>query len=378
MSAIVHPPAPQDAWCLRFLSSGMRGRRLTLKAGANLLGSAPECELLLPDTDARGQHLSLTAGEVALTVRRLADAPVELNGTEMTADRRSLVPGDVLRVGGIDMQVDREYAQAPGDDAPDSMFLNEDDAAAAHAAARAHTGRWWPRLAALALLTVFGVAAGAWAWRPPSRAHDDAPGLDMGRLRAALAEFPEVVAQPLDAAGVVRLTGFVESSERQRALAAAVRGLGGRVQVGVTPLDEVVSRAREFVADPGVAVSYRGKGHLQLTGASDQAGTRERVQRLTRDLYPMVVVDDQLTYKPVVRVAKSGSAVPDWADRLPARVVSITEGPDGLRFVQLANGDRYFEGAPLRNGGALGPVRADDLALPTNPSAPAAEHTDGP
>jgi len=355
---------PHDAWCLRFLSSGMRGRRITLKAGANTLGSAPECEVLLPDTDARGQHLSLTAGEVALTVRRLGEAAVELNGAPMTAERRSLVPGDVLRVGSIDMQIDREYAQAQTDDAPDSMFLDEEAAAAARAAMRHASRRWWPQAMAVVVLAAFGVTAAALAWRPATHtAGNEGPALDAARLRTVLRDFPEVVAQPPDASGTVRLTGFVESTARQRALAQAVGNVGGRVQVGVTPLDEVVSRAREFLADPGVAVSYRGQGHLQLSGATDQAGTPERVKRLTRDLYPMVVVDDELRYKPIANVAKANTT-PDWADKLPARVVSITEGPDGLRFVQLANGDRYFEGAPLRNGGALGPVSADDLAAP--------------
>jgi type III secretion system YscD/HrpQ family protein len=356
---------PHDAWCLRFLSSGMRGRRIALKPGANTLGSAPECEVLLPDTDARGQHLAFTAGEVALTVRRLGESAVELNGAAMAAERRSLVPGDVLRVGSIDMQVDREYAQAPAGEAPDSMFLDEDSAAAARAALHKTSGRWWPRATAVVLLAAFAATAAALAWRPPSRsAADDGPALDAVRLRAVLREYPEVVAQPPDAAGSVRLTGFVESAARQQALAQAVRSVGGRVQLGVTPLDEVVNRAREFLADPGVAVSYRGQGHLQLSGATDQPATTERVKRLTRDLYPMVVVDDELHYKPAARPAKQ--TAPDWADHLPARVVSITEGPDGLRFVQLANGDRYFEGAPLRSGGALGPVRAEDLALPAS------------
>jgi type III secretion system YscD/HrpQ family protein len=373
-------PTPHDAWCLRFLSSGMRGRRITLKTGTNTLGSAPECEVLLPDTDARGQHLALTAGEVALTVRRLNDAAVELNGAPMTAERRSLVPGDVLRVGAIDMQIDREYAQAPADDAPDSMFLDEEAAAAARAAMQKASGRWWPRAAAVVVLAAFGVTAAALAWRPaPRSAAEDGLALDAAKLRTLLREYPEVVAQPPDAGGTVRLTGFVESTARQRSLSQAVRNVGGRVQVSVTPLDEVVSRAREFLADPGVAVSYRGQGHLQLSGATDQEGTPERVQRLTRDLYPMIIVDDELRYKPIARAQKANNGTPEWADRLPARVVSITEGPDGLRFVQLANGDRYFEGAPLRNGGALGPVSADDLA--TSPasaaSAPQEKH-DGP
>ena len=364
---------PHDAWCLRFLSSGMRGRRITLKAGANTLGSAPECEVLLPDTDARGRHLCLTAGEVALTVRRLDEAAVELNGEPMAAERRSLVPGDVLRVGAIDMQVDREYAQAPEDDAPDSMFLDEEAATAARAAMRPGARRWWPRAMAVTLLAAFGVTAAALAWRPgASGAAADAPLLDVARLRTLLREYPEVVAQAPDAGGTVRLTGFVESAARQQALAQAVRQVGGRVQVGVTPLDEVVNRAREFLADPGVAVSYRGQGHLQLSGATDRPATPERVKRLTRDLYPLLVVDDELRYKPAARPAQE--QVRDWADRLPARVVSITEGPDGVRFVQLANGDRYFEGAPLRNGGALGPVRAEELSLPSEPQEP----NDGP
>ena len=46
-----------------------------------------------------------------------------------------------------------------------------------------------------------------------------------------------------------------------------------------------------------------------------------------------------------------------------ARMVSITEDSNGLRHIQLSNGNRYYEGSVLRSGAELKSIDADGLVL---------------
>jgi type III secretion protein D len=52
-----------------------------------------------------------------------------------------------------------------------------------------------------------------------------------------------------------------------------------------------------------------------------------------------------------------------WQGLLPARMVSITEDGNGLRHIQLSNGNRYYEGSVLRSGAELKRIEADGLVL---------------
>ena len=52
-----------------------------------------------------------------------------------------------------------------------------------------------------------------------------------------------------------------------------------------------------------------------------------------------------------------------WQELLPARLVGITEGEDGLRSIQLANGSRYYEGSVLKSGAELQHIEADGLVI---------------
>jgi type III secretion protein D len=44
-------------------------------------------------------------------------------------------------------------------------------------------------------------------------------------------------------------------------------------------------------------------------------------------------------------------------------MVSITEDDNGTRFIQLANGTRYYEGAVLRSGAELQGISVDRLTI---------------
>ena len=62
-----------------------------------------------------------------------------------------------------------------------------------------------------------------------------------------------------------------------------------------------------------------------------------------------------------------------WQKVLPSRMVSITDDGQGLRYIQLANGNVYFEGAVLKSGDELANLSPDRAAAAdTAASAPGA------
>lgn len=359
-------------WCLRFLSGAIRGRTLLLAPGTNRVGSGPDSQILLPASDAQPQHLVFTVGEVALSVQRVGTAEAAVNGTPLAAGRRSLVVGDVVSIGGIDVQIERSYAaQEPVRDAGDSMFVDDavaggDAAVATAPAARRITGRTW------------GVALGVWVlamtvgwWGLAGNATEGRPvaaGPDLAALDGVLKDYPEVDAVA-SASGQVTVTGFVESAGRRTRLVQATQAFGPAVVVRVHAVDEVLEQARRFVSDPGLAVTYDGKGLIAVSGRTERSDVRDKILRLRDDLHPTVRVNDKVQYheRPVQAAVEVRDQWAAWQKVLPSRMVSVTEDGRGLRYIQLANGNVYFEGAVLTSGDALDdldPQRAATAAPP--------------
>ena len=120
-------------------------------------------------------------------------AAARLNGDDLPAQRKTVLPGDILTIGQIDLELDRHVAEAD-----DPMFvwsdsaLGDDDAPrAAPPAAPLRTGR---RAGAIAAVVVALAAAGALAaWRGGADgAPHEATAPTPGQIQALLAAYPEV------------------------------------------------------------------------------------------------------------------------------------------------------------------------------------------
>ena len=348
-------------WCLRFLSGAVRGRSITLQPGTNVVGSEADCQILLPASDVRGRHLVFSVGELAVSVQRVANADARINGEEMPSTRRSVMVGDVITVGKIDFQIERSYPVA---EHADSMFL---DADAAPEAAE-------PEVAAAPVQRsrkAWAMGVGVWAiamvvgWWGLSGNASQAPAsdqVDLAVLQLTLKDFPEteVIAGP---SGRMSVKGFVESQARRLALQRAVQPFGPRVMVNVHSVDELIDQARRFVSDPGLAVTYGGRGQLVVSGKTESADVQEKIRRLGEDLHPTVLVSDKVQYrpKPVSAPAEQRDQWAAWQKALPSRMVSVTEDAGGMRYIQLANGSLYFEGSVLKSGAELTNLRTDSL-----------------
>jgi type III secretion protein D len=160
----------------------------------------------------------------------------------------------------------------------------------------------------------------------------------------------------------------VETRQRRQALREAMAPFGRRVSVNVHAAEEMVEQARRYVSDPAVAITYVGAGRLVVSGTVDDASVRDKVRRLGEDLNPTVLVSDKVQVLP--RAPKPGDSEADareraaaWQRLLPAPVVSITADEHGMNHIQLANGNRYYEGAMLRSGAVLTRIGPDGVTV---------------
>ena len=360
-------PATAAGWCLRFLSGAVKGRTIVLKPGINVLGSGGECEVMLPGGDVLPRHLVFTVGELVVSMQRLGTASARLNGEEMQQPRRSVVAGDIVSVGQIDFQLDRSY---PASAREDRMFAPAQGALAGDAAQAQPQQQGGRRLGlwvggVVALLAVLGIAAVSLGGSGDGTG-SGAGQVNLAEVEKALVPFPEVevVAAP---GGQFGVKGYVESKQRRRTLEQVMAPFGRRVSVNVHSAEDMVEQARRYVGDPGVAVTYAGQGRLVLSGTVEDAAVRQKIRRLGEDLHPSVLVSDKVQYREKPKADNKDADLraqwDGWQSVLPARMVSITEDGNGLRHIQLSNGNRYYEGSVLRSGAELKRIDADGLVL---------------
>lgn len=364
-----HTSAGEAGWCLRFAGGAAKGRTLALRRGANLLGSAGECDVVLAGADALPRHLLIQTGEWAATVQRIDDAALRLNGDEVVQRRRGLQPGDVLTIGGLELQVDRYYGlpEAESDQSfGESILVTDGDPLPSRPARTVRrAGSAGRQLAAgLMALAALALASGG-VWRGISAPDPATTALDAAAVRAAIGGFDEVELLALPQ-GRFLLRGYVESRARKLALEHAVESFGRQVSVSVHTVDDIVEQARRYIASPAIAISYQGQGRLNLAGTSDEPALRRRVQQLAEDLQPAVTITDRVRYRDDRSAASvqtgQRAAAGAWQQELPARVVGVTQDASGVRHLQLANGSRYYEGTVLRSGIELehiDPARVD-------------------
>jgi len=358
-----NPNPAAGGWCLRFLGGAVKGRTVALRPGPNIVGSSGECDIMLPGGEVLPRHLVLGVGELVVSVQKIGAATLRLNGEPMEQTRRSLVAGDVVTVGELALQLEREPAVVPPQDpmfaGPDSVLPGAD--AASPAAAAPQRASFW--IGAVLLVLVGIGLLGLWAndaATPPV----PGAGFALAEVERAVAPFAEV---EVSAASGAQLTvrGFVETRERRQALQQALQPFAGHVLMRVYAADALVEEARRYVGEPGIAVSYAGKGRLVVSGTGDDSAVREKIRRLAEDLHPAVILSDKVQYRPAPVADKETAQRAQWAawqELLPARLVGITDG-EGLRSIQLSNGNRYYEGAVLKSGTELQRIDADGLVL---------------
>jgi hypothetical protein len=183
------------------------------------------------------------------------------------------------------------------------------------------------------------------------------------RLRERIAQL-KLADVTLDASGEAwALTGFVATQAEHEALAQAARALRPRIALRVTVGDELVQRAREFLADPGIQARYAGAGRLHLAGRpqrlTEAAALDRSLGQLRADLGRTVALQDALD-RAQLRVAAAEPVV----HAMPVRIAEVHA--DEPAHFRDADGARYFEGARLADGAEVVRIRADEILFRKN------------
>ena len=166
--------------------------------------------------------------------------------------------------------------------------------------------------------------------------------------------------------GKVVVRGFVESRARRAALMDILRRFGDSISINVHSADDIVEQARRYLGEQDLSVDYAGQGRLIVSGNANNEAIHDKVARLSADLNSLLaVVDDVETPKRArsTPIARRGSDLADWEKTLPSPMVGLTELPNGMRYIQLANGRRYYEGSTLKSGDELVNIEADHLVV---------------
>jgi type III secretion system YscD/HrpQ family protein len=352
-------------WCLRFLNGELKGRTISLHAGSNVLGSSTEAEVLLPSGDILPRHLVLNVGQITVTAQKISVGTAKLNGEDILSQRKHIVAGDVLSIGKLNFQLDREYAAIESGDAmfarAQSVPAVESEQVQVQLNKVIEKRNYWTGIA----VAIFALAGITGLVIRDSMAKSQLKAfVVLADVEKALSGFPEVevIAAP---GGNISVKGYVESTLRKQALQQAIAPFGQQINMSVHAAEDMVEHARRYISDPGVAVTYAGKGQLVISGAAEGEQVSRKISSLREDLHPTVLVLDKIQYQP-----KRGNNRPEmnvewsaWQSILPARMVSITEDENGLRHIQLANGTRYYEGSILKSGAEIKRIEADGLIV---------------
>jgi type III secretion protein D len=336
-------------------------------SGDNTLGSAGDCDVMLPGGDVLARHLVIHVGELVVSLQRVGSAEISLNGTDMHQPRRSAMAGDVIGLGSLELQLEQALPRA---EAPDSMFADrdaEDLASPVADSRRVERGASFWTGVALLLLAIVGLVGVTLGANNATALAQGGAAMNLASVERAIRPFPEV---QVEAAGAGRLAvkGFVESRLRLQELRQALRRFGQGVTVDVQAADDLVEQATRYLGDPGVAMSYAGHGRLVASGSAQDDAVRLKIRRLAEELHPLVIVSDKVQYRmaaaPLEKAAEASPAQwSAWQELLPSRLVGITEDDSGLRYVQLANGSRYYEGSMLKAGIELQRIETNGLVV---------------
>ncbi|WP_175710281.1 type III secretion system inner membrane ring subunit SctD [Burkholderia ambifaria] len=353
-------------WNLCFLSGPMYGRTMSLARGANWVGTAADCEVILPDREIGAKQVCLQVGALAVTVQNHGGAPVLFNDEPLGAGRRSMTPQDVVTVGSIKLGIAR-HAQAsvavPDEaDAPDAAREAAWLGWLTGGLRRLGSRRLVIALVALwigVLLGALGYGFVAWSGRLPWQ-HESVLARTH-RLQQQLHAYPELAVAPRDDGVIV--SGYVSDAAARERVAQIVAGVDNAALGNIYVVSDLVATAQTYFSDTALTVTYLGRGRIELTGAAERAQIEPRIRNYMKDARPALEVVDH--------VRDADAAAPRTATTLGGvagipEITTVFAGDGDQRYIETVDGSRYFEGARLKEGPTVVSIGPDEVVFERN------------
>ncbi|WP_241018445.1 type III secretion system inner membrane ring subunit SctD [Paraburkholderia sp. Tr-20389] len=364
------PAAPsRDAlaspWNLCFLSGPMYGRTMSLARGANWVGTAADCEVILPDREIAAKQVCLQVGALAVTVQNFGEssAPVLFNDEPLGTGRRSLTPADVVTVGSIRLGIARNALSAVAVPAESDQPQTGRDAAwlgwLADAGRRVGSRRFVIVLAALWIGVALGALGyGLVAWSGGLPWQHESTLSRVHRLQQALRAYPELEVAPREDGALV--TGYVKDAAEREKVAQIVASVDNAALGNIYVVSDLLATAQTYFSDTPLNVSYEGRGRIELTGSAPRAQIAQRIQNYMKDARPALEVVDRVRYDdphPPMRAGMLGgtAGIPE--------IVTVFAGDGDQRYIETVDGSRYFEGARMKQGPTVVSIGPDEVVF---------------
>lgn len=382
-------------WLLKIISGPHQGAEVLLKPGRLVVGSHPDCDLVLHDVLVAAQHFALTLEKGVLTVEPLEGRVftqgkrVEARGTVrefgfVTAGTTHLVLGPAAArwplLSAADVPVlEKEPVAAPAEVKPPAAAAVPGAADKTAAATGASPKGPSPeqRRRAWYVAGFGGVMLLVWLalwfyWAPPPVP----PPTPAVRERAELALRSRPEGQSLtleEQGGTWVVSGYVDSEVAYRELSTALRLEAPEVSQRFWSTPRLLESARAFLAERKLTLdaTAEGPGELRIQGTVRSAAEWSRIRQLLLAEIPGLqrIRDDVLytaaTSAPALRV-ESTAALPRVMAGEPAAmptVVGLKDLGDGQGWIRLSDGVVLFRGARLPDGTRLVAVRGEQALL---------------
>ncbi len=350
-------------WSLSFLSGPLYGRTLALKLGDNWVGSAAQCDVIVPDREIAPRQLRLSVGQIAVSVQNVGGGEATLNGAPLDTTRRALRHGDVVEIGalrlGIVPSAEPRAQGAVAQSQPAAGWLARWAAApwAAWIASRRFIGGLAVLWGVLVLAGGAYLAIGATDpfWFQASATER------MREVAAALHDYPELTVKPTSTGFVV--SGYVNTLSDRDRLQRIVQTFPQATVGDVYVIDELLGSARLYFSDTPLTVTYGGHGTL-LVGGSGGRALQQRVANYAKDARPALQVIDHVAYAGAPAAPKK--AAPPMAGDVPD-IVGVYDDGLGTRFIETSDGARYFEGSRLPGGLEVRQIGTDRVIFARGP-----------
>jgi type III secretion system YscD/HrpQ family protein len=382
-------------WLLKIISGPHQGAEVLLKPGRLVVGSHPDCDLVLHDVLVAAQHFALTLEKGVLTVEPLEGRVftqgkrVEARGTVrefgfVTAGTTHLVLGPAAArwplLSAADVPaLEKEPVVAPAE------VKTTAAAAVPGASDKTPTATGIPakgpspeqRRRAWFVAGFGGVLLlvwlALWFYWAPTPVTPPTPGV-RERAELALRARPEGQSLTLeDQGGTWVVSGYVDSEVAYRELSTALRLEAPEVSQRFWSTPRLVESARAFLAERKLALDAvaEAPGELRIQGSVRSAAEWSRVRQLLLAEIPgLQRIREDVLYTatpstPTLRV-ESTAALPRTGVVEPAAmptVIGLKDLGDGQGWIRLSDGAVLFRGARLPDGTRLVAVRGEQALL---------------
>lgn len=370
-------------WILKIISGPHQGVEEVLRAGRIVVGTAPECDIVLHDVLVAAQHLALTLADGKVTVEAL-EGRVYCQGKRVTASG-PVEPFNFVTAGTTQLVLGPVNARWPLLSIADAPELEKDAppppvAAAAEAtpatpenpaaepATEKQDGKptadqrrraWWLVGLGGVLLLVW---MGLWLlWRPTPEP-TAAPG-PKARAEKVLKGFSDATRIKVEERGErLVVSGYLDSDTSHRDLTNALRQEVPEATLRLWSTPRVAETARAFLSDRklNLTLSPGENGDLTVRGTvpSSLEWVRAR-QMLLAEVPGLVRIIDEVTVAPPP--PRPTKARPETAPAVPLAdgltIVALQPMADGQGWIRLGNGAVLFRGARLPDKTLLTGIR---------------------